>query len=151
MKTVYLAYGSNLNLEQMNYRCPQAAVIGSSTLSDYHLSFRGSSSRGVATIEPKKGSTVPVLVWEITKACERALDRYEGFPRLYRKEILPVDLDGITVYAMVYIMNPIYPYAVPDAYYYATILEGYRDCGFDEEILNDAVSLTASYTGRWQR
>lgn len=150
MNSVYLAYGSNLNLEQMNIRCPNAAVIGSATLCDYLLTFRGSSSRGVATIEPKKGSAVPVLVWEITKECERALDRYEGFPRLYRKEVLPVHLDGMRVQAMVYIMNPIYPYAVPDAYYYTTILEGYRDCGFDEEILNTAVSQTASHTGHWQ-
>jgi hypothetical protein len=28
---------------------------------------------------------------------------------------------------------------MPDAYYYATILHGYRDCGFDEAILKQAV------------
>lgn len=25
---LYLAYGSNLNLEQMRYRCPDAKVVG---------------------------------------------------------------------------------------------------------------------------
>ena len=32
MKKVYLAYGSNLNLEQMGERCPDAAVIGTTVL-----------------------------------------------------------------------------------------------------------------------
>lgn len=149
MKTVYLAYGSNLNLQQMQYRCPQASVLGASTLSDYHLTFRGSHNRGVATIEPKEGSSVPVLLWEITQTCEKALDRYEGFPHLYRKELLPVIFDGITVHAMVYIMNSIYPKSIPDATYYTTLLEGYRDCGFDEYTLNAAIKQTGDEIGTW--
>jgi hypothetical protein len=31
---------------------------------------------------------------------------------------------------------------MPGAYYYATILHGYRDCGFDEAILKEAVMRT---------
>jgi hypothetical protein len=41
--------------------------------------------------------------------------------------------------AMAYVMNAGPPLAIPDAYYYATILHGYRDCGFDEGILKQAV------------
>ena len=139
MKKVYLAYGSNLNLEQMGYRCPDAEVIGSTVLQDYHLVFRGGRHNGVATIEQEQGSAVPVLLWEITKRCEQALDRYEGYPHLYRKEQLTVDLDGEKVQAMAYVMNEGPPPAMPGAYYYATILHGYRDCGFDEAILKQAV------------
>jgi gamma-glutamylcyclotransferase (GGCT)/AIG2-like uncharacterized protein YtfP len=142
MKKVYLAYGSNLNLEQMAYRCPDAAVIGSTTLHDYQLLFRGSRHNGVATIEIKRGSSVPVLLWQITEKCERALDRYEGHPHLYRKKNLMVNLDGDELVAMAYVMNPGPPLAMPDAYYYATILHGYRDCGFDEGILKQAVMNT---------
>ena len=142
MKKVYLAYGSNLNLEQMAYRCPDAAVIGSATLQDHRLVFRGGRQCGVATIEMKRNSSVPVLLWEITEKCERALDRYEGFPHLYRKKRLVVDLDGYELVAMAYVMNAGPPLAMPDAYYYATILEGYRDCGFDEAILKQAMVHT---------
>lgn len=142
MKKIYLAYGSNLNLEQMGYRCPDAAVIGSTVLPDYRLVFRGGRHSGVATIEMKRGSSVPALLWEITEKCEKALDRYEGYPHLYRKKRLLVDLDGYELVAMAYIMNEGPPLAMPDAYYYATILEGYRDCAFDEDILKQAVKRT---------
>jgi len=142
MKNVYLAYGSNLNLEQMAYRCPNATVIGTAVLSGYRLVFRGGRHSGVATIEQEQGSAVPVLLWEITKRCEQALDRYEGYPHLYRKEQLTVDLDGQEVRAMAYVMNEGPPPAMPGAYYYATILHGYRDCGFDEAILKEAVMRT---------
>ena len=142
MKNVYLAYGSNLNLEQMAYRCPDATVIGTAVLPAYRLVFRGGRHTGVATIEQERGSAVPVLLWEITKRCEQALDRYEGYPHLYRKEQLTVDLDGQEVRSMAYVMNEGPPPAMPGAYYYATILHGYRDCGFDEAILKEAVMRT---------
>ena len=126
----------------MAYRCPDAAVIGSTVLSDYRLVFRGGRHSCVATIEMKRGSSVPALLWEITGKCEKALNRYEGYPHLYRKKRLLVDLDGYELVAMAYIMNEGPPLAMPDAYYYATILEGYRDCGFDEAILKQAVMGT---------
>ena len=137
MKRIYLAYGSNLNLEQMGERCPDAAVIGTTTLRDYQLLFRGNRHSGVATIERKRGSSVPVLLWQITERCEKALDRYEG--HLYRKKKLMVNLDGDELVAMAYVMNEGPPLAMPSSYYYATILDGYHDCGFDEKGLKQAV------------
>ena len=35
---------------------------------------------------------VAMGLWEISDACEKALDIYEGFPHLYRK--LYFDIDG---------------------------------------------------------
>lgn len=142
MKKIYLAYGSNLNLEQMGVRCPDALVIGTTLLPDYHLIFKGSHSSGVATIEKKRGSSVPVLLWEITKRCEKALDRYEGFPHLYRKEYLKVQFEGNELVVMAYVMNEGPSLATPNAYYYRTILQGYSDCGFNEEVLNEALEET---------
>ena len=147
MNKTYLAYGSNLNLEQMGHRCPEAAVIGTAVLEDHRLVFKGDRENGVATIERHIGASVPVLLWEITAKCERMLDRYEGFPRLYRKERLSVILDGDEVEAMAYIMNEGYQSALPDTWYFRTILDGYRDCGFDEGILRRAVRATARECG----
>ena len=78
----YLAYGSNLNMEQMARRCPGAEPIGAALLPNSELVFR----RGFLTIEPKQGSSVPVGIWRISDENEKALDRYEGFPKFYRKE-----------------------------------------------------------------
>ena len=137
---LYLAYGSNLNLEQMANRCPTAKVVGASIIKGYRLLFRGSHAGAVATIEPFKGESVPVLAWEITPADEAALDRYEGWPFLYRKETIKVRLNGKTVQAMVYIMNEGRPLGQPSCYYYSTILDGYKSAGFDVEILRKAVA-----------
>ena len=74
-ENLYFAYGSNLDLEQMAQRCPDAEIVGPVRLENYELRFRGS---GFATVAPKKGSTVYGLVWKLTPNCEQSLDRYEG-------------------------------------------------------------------------
>lgn len=140
MNKLYLAYGSNLNLEQMAHRCPTAKVVGTTTLKDYALLFRGQHGGAVATVEPLKGASVPCLLWEITPADEVALDRYEGFPFLYRKEIVKVKLGRKTVEVMVYIMNDGKPLNAPSCYYYNVILEGYKSAEFDIEVLKKAVA-----------
>ena len=72
----YIAYGSNLNVNQMLYRCPDAVKIGASVIEGYKLVFR----RGVLTIEPADGMRVPVGVWAVSAPDEESLDIYEGFP-----------------------------------------------------------------------
>lgn len=137
---LYIAYGSNLNLEQMRYRCPTAEMIGSTVLRDWRLMFRGSNFSAVATIERKQGSKVPVIIWRIQPEDEAALDRYEGWPHLYRKETLRLTVNGKRIYAMVYIMNEArHPYGAPSAGYFNTICEGYANANFDTSILYDAV------------
>ncbi len=63
--TLYIAYGSNLNLGQMKYRCPTATVVGPAELEGYDLLFRGGRRGAVATVEPQEGGKVPVLLWKL--------------------------------------------------------------------------------------
>lgn len=134
---LYVAYGSNLNLPQMKRRCPKAKVAGVSEIQGYELLFRG-----VATIEPKEDGRVPVGLWRITPEDERALDRYEGWPHLYRKEMLELELNGRSVSAMAYVMNEGRKAALPAEYYYDVIAKGYRSFGLDEKILEEAMERT---------
>ncbi len=99
-RRLYLAYGSNLNLEQMAKRCPTATVVDVTVMNNWRLCFNG-----VATIERCKGYRVPVVVWNLRPADEASLDRYEGWPHLYRKESVRVNVHGKRARAMVYIMN----------------------------------------------
>lgn len=55
-KQLYIAYGSNINLEQMAH----SKVVGTSEIKGFELEFRG-----VATIVPKDNASVPVLICEI--------------------------------------------------------------------------------------
>lgn len=43
----YIAYGSNMNLEQMEYRCPGATVTGKGWLQDHRLFFAGRTNAAV--------------------------------------------------------------------------------------------------------
>ncbi len=137
MNKLYIAYGSNLNLAQMARRCPNSKVIGIGELKDYQLTFRR-----VATIEPQQGAVTPVGVWEITPADEKALDYYEGYPHLYRKETIKVVMhDGTELESMVYIMNSGEP-QMPYSGYYKVIEQGYNDVGLDVKYLQAALDDT---------
>ena len=136
---LYIAYGSNLNLPQMAFRCPTAEVAGKSELKGYELLFRGGRRGAVATVEPKDGGSVPVLLWKIRKEDEEALDRYEGYPHFYEKQMMEVELDGKPVSAMVYVMTPGHEFGIPSDYYADVIREGYETAGFDLQSLEDAI------------
>ena len=75
MERFYIAYGSNLNLTQMEHRCPTAEVAGQTILKNWRLMFRGTNGSAVATIERSPGYHVPVLVWKLRPQDEQALDR----------------------------------------------------------------------------
>ena len=141
---LYIAYGSNMNIEQMAHRCRTAKVIGTSVLDGYRLLFRGEHGGAVATVEPSEGNSVPVVVWEITPKDEAALDRYEGFPTFYRKETVIIELNGKPTETMIYIMNIEDRFGhkreqgYPNPHYYASIRDGYKAAGFDLEILRNA-------------
>ena len=137
----YAAYGSDLHLSRMSQRCPTARLVGSDVLSDWQLRFRGTPGNAVATIERVKDHTVPVLIYALEPEDELALDGFEGWPQLYRKEDVEVRVDGRTVTAFTYIMNEVnHPYNQPGGYYYNVILAGYLLNDFEVGILQEAVS-----------
>ena len=139
--TLYFAYGSNINLDQMAYRCPNAEVVAPVVLEDYKLLFRGNArGNGVATIKPHKGRKVYGLLWKITPECERSLDSYEGFPRLYDKQTVTVQTrDGQEFSVMAYVMTDLCREpSMPSNYYYNGILEGYQQNGLPTASLKRA-------------
>jgi len=101
-RTIYLAYGSNLNISQMAQRCPEAKPWGATLLHGYQLAFWGRDGNAFATIVSQKDACVPVALWSITAKDEQALDTYEGWPRHYRKEMVRVPWGKRNVNAMVY-------------------------------------------------
>lgn len=135
----FVAYGVGVNRAEMAKRCPTAKLLGVSTLRNHRLTFRGAHAAAVANIEPAKGCSVPVLVWDITSTDEAALDLYVGFPHLYEKHQFRLRLDGKVVDCMAYVMRGDRPIGKPSAFYYSAVLEGYKVAGFDTTILRNAV------------
>ena len=145
---VYIAYGSNLTLPQMRERCPGAQVIGTSVIDGYGLLFREGRTGSYLTIEPKEGASVPVAAWIVTAEDEAALDRYEGYPRLYYKKELTLPIRDVRTgevrrrSAFVYIMHEDRRPGLPSASYMEACAEGYRSFGFDTGVLEDAVQAS---------
>lgn len=132
-KIYYLAYGSNLNERQMSFRCPNATKVGTLMLEDYELEFRL-----YLTIVPKKGSIVPIGVWQVSESDEKRLDAYEGYPTFYRKEYIEIEIGDTKEQALVYIMNDVRKVAPPTRQYMMTCAEGYRNFGLDNTFLIEA-------------
>lgn len=148
---IYAAYGSNLNVEQMSFRCPGATRFRKAVLENYTLVFRGGRYHAVATIEPKEGANVPIMLWSIGEQDEETLDRYEGYPNFYGKETMTFKVGGQSMEAMVYVMTPGHQLGLPTMGYYDTILQGYKDCGLDPAVLEQALNQTMEMMGPQQK
>ena len=131
---LYFAYGSNLNKKEMKMRCPNSRPMGVLTLKDWQLMFRV-----YLTIEPKEGMEVPIAVWNVPEEDMKALDEYEGYPHLYKKEKMTIGgHEGI-----IYIMNEsTIPYALPKNSYFNRCVIGYINFGFDRKELERALNRT---------
>lgn len=145
MSRYYLAYGSNLNVRQMRFRCPTALVVGKGVIKDYRLLFKGSKTGSYLTIEKAKGYEVPVVVWKVDEACEESLDRYEGYPSFYYKKEIEIDFKSIKKglqrhsKAFVYIMHEERELGIPSRGYVEVCLEGYRTFGFNPILIEEAI------------
>lgn len=146
---IYIAYGSNMNTEQMDHRCPGAEVLGKATLEGWRLTFQGARHGAHANILPEEGHTTPVLVWAISAAHEAALDRYEGVAGgYYRKHHMPVTVNGKTYRrALVYLMNP-QPYGLPDTRYFKGITDAYKAAGIQNNGLLNALQCSMELSGQ---
>tara|TARA_Y100000768_G_C23511886_1_gene466352 strand:- start:158 stop:568 length:411 start_codon:yes stop_codon:yes gene_type:complete len=133
IKTLYFAYGSNLNFFQMKRRCKDSIFVKKINLKNFKLTFR--SKYRAADIEPKKNSIVPGGLFEISKNDEKKLDVYEDYPLLYKKYYFYYYKKKV----MTYIMVKKTPFRYPTERYLNTIKRGYKDCKLDHKFLKKAL------------
>ncbi len=149
-KRVYIAYGSNMNMEQMQHRCRHSHIIAKGYLNGYELNFCGNrAGNNYATVIKKEGAKTPILVWVTSRVDELNLDCYEGYPTFYRKETISptcMDLENILSdddlfidEAYIYIMNSDHT-GLPSRHYLMGIADAYREFGFDLKYLQDAIA-----------
>lgn len=80
--SLYFAYGSNLNWEQLQQRCPGARFVDLALLPDHRLAFTRASNYwggGVADVVPTPGAQVWGVIYAVSRRCLTALDQYEGY------------------------------------------------------------------------
>lgn len=109
----YFAFGSNMNPARMNARGLPFRGYRRGRLEDFELVFnkRAHNKRGIAyaNIRRRPGGAVEGVLYELESPAElTAMDRYEGTPYRYSREIFSVRTDEGTVPAWVYVANPAY-------------------------------------------
>ena len=129
----YFAYGSNLHHFQLKRRCKNSLFLKKIKLKNYRLTFR--SKYRAADIEPKKNSSVPGGLFEISKSDEKKLDVYEDFPNLYKKYYFSYYGKKVMTYTMV---NKT-PFTFPTKRYLNIIKQGYKDCDLDIKFLKNGL------------
>jgi len=125
---LYFAYGVNLNLRGLQRRCPRAKALSVALLKGYRLVFRR-----YADIVADEKAEVHGALFELTPACVKALDDFEGAE--YARRTVTVETAEGPKQAMAYMMINTAPIAPPALPYYSEIAQGYRDWKLDEGLL----------------
>ena len=135
----YFAYGMNTNLAEMEHRCPTAECLGAAWIDDYEFVFRTH-----ADIAESPGGLCYGVLWDITKADLRALDRLEGYPYYYTRFRVRVNLGDHFVYALTYQMTDQTYIQEPGRGYHEMVIEGYRQNGIPTGQIDHAINMVCS-------
>lgn len=123
----YFAYGSNMNWQQMQRRCPSSRFVCVARLADYQFGItRHSRLRdcGTANVFPSPGSEVWGIVYEVSDADLLVLDTFEDG---YRRELIslaPAEIEHLPLQAVVYIAEIEQNVPRPNAEYRRLMIEG---------------------------
>lgn len=122
----------------MKRRCPRATALGLATLKGFRLEFRK-----FVTIEPDAAGTVTGALYELTPACLRALEIYEGSD--YAKQDVTIETASGPQKAMAFVMTG-GERAPPTLPYFGEIARGYTDWKLDHATLRRARIATLHET-----
>ena len=137
---LYAAYGTNMDPDQMMKRCPHSPVRGSGWLAGWRLTFGGEEvgwEGSLATIVEEPGSTVYVMLYDVTRTDEEQLDSWQGAPlSTYNKIKVRVStLDG-DVLAWTYVLNA-YEGGLPSARFLGLIADAAEAAGAPDDYVAD--------------
>ncbi len=137
---LYFAYGSNLDKYQMARRCPKAVPLKAIALDKFKLVFKY-----FADIEACEENIIHGGLWNITKECERFLDKYEGVEKnLYSKKYFKYHGESVLYYKMNdnVIYRPSYDYAI-------ILRKGYDDFSLPVKFLYEAINEALRFSKRY--
>ena len=148
--TLYAAYGSNLDPEQMVLRAPHSPHRGTGWLVGWRLTFGGEDlgwEGALATVVEEAGSQVFVSLYDLTEADEAALDEWEGSDLgLYTKiRIRVATLEG-DVTAWIYVLDA-YEGGLPSARYLGIMADAAETAGAPDDYVADLRTRPCTSTG----
>lgn len=140
MRVYYIAYGSNLDKSFLKSICPSAFLVKTLEIRDFALMFRGDGNcYAYLTPEKRDGAYFPVAIFSISEEDMHALDIRESYPYLYDKQLFDIEVGGVIVKGIIYVMKDNYEYCMPSTDYMISCSKGYKSLGFDVNILINAI------------
>jgi len=134
----YFSYGSNMDRDQMERRCPEAEFLGPAILPGCSFLI---NRRGVATVIPSTGKVHGVL-WEISTRDGRKLARFEGEAHgYYLKSAVWIESSSLgRIEAIIYLATDLHPGKARDGY-----LESILKTATDHHFPADYITSLASW------
>lgn len=134
----YFAYGSNMNLDKMKGRCPDATFIDKAILTEYRFMI---NNRGVATVIKDTSFKVYGILWEISNEDQEILDNYEGihYDTYYKEFINVQNAKKEIIDALIYLATDV-NIGSPRATYMEAIISSALDFGFPENYIKELKS-----------
>ena len=142
----YFAYGSNLDLLQMQLRCPGAGFVSTAKLDGYRICFPRKSfirNCAVVSIEPAVGEFVWGALYELDGTDIQHLDEREGFDKrrdrnLNQRNRITVRVEGSDerpVVAEVYVAVPTKEPGLPSPQYVGYLVAAAAEVGLPKSHL----------------
>lgn len=140
-RILYFAYGSNMDRDQMAYRCPDSVFTTVAQLDGYCFMM---DAAGFATVDEASELNVQGALWAISMVDEAELDRYEGVASgCYRKAYPHVSIpDDCSCWPLVYISQRI-PFSETSFRkgYCEKVLNAAKALGLDGETIRQISSI----------
>ena len=141
---LYFAYGSNLDIEQVNRRCGNSGNVRKVSigyLPEHKLAFTQyypDWGGGVADVVKSPNSRVWGILYELSKEALELLDKYEGYPKDYtRTKHTIITLDGHPSLAWVYsVLRKDGDFIAPSQKYIDIIKRTAKESGFPKDYLS---------------
>ncbi|HUH69877.1 MAG TPA: gamma-glutamylcyclotransferase [Mycobacterium sp.] len=152
---LYAAYGSNMDPEQMLERAPHSPMTGTGWLHGWRLTFGGEDigwEGSLATIVEDPDSKVFVVLYDMTAADEKNLDRWEGSELGIHKKIrcrverISSDTTTDPVLAWLYVLDA-WEGGLPSARYLGVMADAAEIAGAPSDYVHDLRARPARNIG----
>lgn len=134
--SLYAAYGSNLDPEQMSQRCPSSPSAGVGWVRGWRLTFGGEElgwEGALATIVPDEIGVLFVALYDLTRADATRLDEWESVPsKLYDRIKLRVQTTDGDRTAWTYVLNA-FEGGLPSARYLGVLADAAERAGAPDD------------------
>jgi len=135
MTALYFAYGANMNLGEMDRRCPGAESLGPARLEGFRFLI---NERGVATIAGAPGRVVHGGLWNLTEEHFETLDRFEGVRHgHYARLLVDVRRDGAEPVRVQVYQDLRHAPGPPRPGYLERVIEGARQHGLPASYIDE--------------